>query len=362
MQMKKKPWIWLIAVVIVLGIAFAGYWTVQQSSFRGPIQANITLNQESFLIGDEMIMTLDVRVKPGYTAELPAIALPKGLEELRKNTSTVKKHLGSTQYENQYDLTTFTPGEYKLPQLTITYTSRNGSKEKLALPARTIVVKSLLTAEAKDIRDLKPLAKAPLNPLIYYLAMAVILLAALAYLLYRKFWRKKAGEAEPELPPLPAHVVALQKLDELATSDFLEQGEIERYFTALSGIVREYIENRFGAKAQEMTTQEFLERALRKLNLIREHRHLLEEFLVRSDLVKYARHIPQYEEITGAYSTARRFVEETVPQEPVVPEGETPAGVNVSAAPEIAAMVEEATSAGKPGREGEGVNDSESDL
>lgn len=344
MQMRRKMWIWVAAIVVLLVLALAGYWISRQSSFRGPIQANIELNQESFLIGDEMILTLNVHVKPGYTAAIPAITLPNGLEELRKNTNTVKKLWGLTQYENKYFLTTFAPGEYKLPEVTITYTSRDGSKDKLTLPARKVLVKSLLTAEAKDIRDLKPLAKAPFNPLILLILLAVLVLASIAYLLYRKLWRKKAGLAESELPPVPAHVVALQKLDELAISDLLQQGEIERYFTLLSGIVREYIENRFGAKAQEMTTQEFLERALKKLNLVREHRHLLEEFLVQSDLVKYARHIPQYEEISGAYGTARRFVEETVPVEPAESteaESEAPAGVTVGAAPETAITKEE---------------------
>ena len=321
MQGRNKVWIWAIVAVALILLVAGGVYFWKQADFRGPIQANIATNQDTFLIGDEMTITLTVRTKSGVTVEIPEkFTLPEGLEILRKSTSKTQHFPGSALHENRYYLTTFNPGEYQLPEITISYKSRDGKQESLVLPGRKIVVKSLLTSDAKDIRELKPLAKGPVNPLVYYIIFGVLVLLGIAYLIYRRWKKHSAPVVETVLPPLPAHVLALQKLDRLHKSDFLTAGEIERYFTVLSSIVREYIENRFAVKAQEMTTQEFLERALRKLELAHEHKKLLEGFLTQSDLVKYARHVPAYEQITGAYETARRFVIETQPVE-IVEEG-----------------------------------------
>ena len=60
-----------------------------------------------------------------------------------------------------------------------------------------------------------------------------------------------------------------------------------------------------------MTTEEFLLATARDGRLVAAHRRLLGEFLVESDLVKFARHLPTIADTERAWAAARRFVDET---------------------------------------------------
>ena len=93
----------------------------------------------------------------------------------------------------------------------------------------------------------------------------------------------------------------------------------------LSGIVRTYIEARFGLKAPDMTTEEFLQVTSNAQALSSSHRRLLQEFLERSDLVKFARYEPSRHEADEAFEAAHRFIQDTVPSpEPVATSGKHP--------------------------------------
>ena len=79
----------------------------------------------------------------------------------------------------------------------------------------------------------------------------------------------------------------------------------------LSDIVRRYIEARFGLRAPELTTEEFLAEAGRSADLTPSHRSLLSAFLERCDRVKFARYSPGDTESHEALQLARQFLRET---------------------------------------------------
>ena len=56
--------------------------------------------------------------------------------------------------------------------------------------------------------------------------------------------------------------------DAPAAERLVERGELERYYVGLSAIVRRYLEDRFGLRAPEMTTEEFLAVAQRNRELV----------------------------------------------------------------------------------------------
>jgi hypothetical protein len=64
-----------------------------------------------------------------------------------------------------------------------------------------------------------------------------------------------------------------------------------------------------------MTTEEFLSAAARDSQLSAVQQDRLAEFLSQADLVKFARHRPGLDESETAYRAARRFIEETRPQQ-----------------------------------------------
>jgi hypothetical protein len=112
-------------------------------------------------------------------------------------------------------------------------------------------------------------------------------------------------------PSPPAHVIALTALDALRARHLPEDGAFKEYYSALTDIVRGYLEGRYRVRAPEMTTEEFLVASSRDGRLSVAHRRLLGEFLSESDLVKFARHLPSLGDSDRAYGAARRFVDET---------------------------------------------------
>ena len=127
--------------------------------------------------------------------------------------------------------------------------------------------------------------------------------------------RKKRVEAALPPPPIPAHVTALEALMALERGQLLERGEAERFFVCLTDIVRTYIEGRFGLRAPEQTTDEFLRAARAHANIPGAHQATLAEALARADLIKFARARADSNEGRAALDLARRFVRDTIPQE-----------------------------------------------
>src|SRR5205823_13096562 len=111
-----------------------------------------------------------------------------------------------------------------------------------------------------------------------------------AFVLHHTLNRPK--RAAPSAPRRPPHEIAAAELERLRGRRLVEQGAFKEYYSALSDIVRRYLEHRFQLRAPEMTTEEFLLATARDGRLVAAHRRLLGEFLVESDLVKFARHLP----------------------------------------------------------------------
>jgi hypothetical protein len=161
----------------------------------------------------------------------------------------------------------------------------------------------------KDLRDIKAPRPVPRDwrPWIV-VAAGLALLAALGALVV---WWRRRRRTVAVAPPVPADVRARRALAQLAARGLLERGAFKEYYAALSAIVRGYLEDRFGLRAPEMTTEEFLLATTRNAELTRPQRASLGEFLRESDLVKFARHVPALVDAERAFTAAGRFVDET---------------------------------------------------
>lgn len=297
----------LICLVLILG----GYYFYQTPEFSGSIEAEMTFTQEIYQIGDQMILTIQIKTEDGYIVDLPEITLPEGVEILEKSLLQKYKKRHVVIFTQRYYLTTWAPGEYVFEDLSVKYTTPTGEEQQLEIITPILLVESLLTEDAVDIRGLKPLAEVPPNSQLYYLIIFFVLVLGLLLYFWKIYRRRSKKVVIEELPPLSAHKIAQQRLNWLENSDLLSTGKIAQYFTELSEIVREYIEHRFSVRAREMTTEEFLTKAIHKLILEEREQNLLQVFLMHADLVKYARHIPEAEQITKAFRTVSDFIEQT---------------------------------------------------
>jgi hypothetical protein len=214
-----------------------------------------------------------------------------------------------------YSLVAYRPGYLLIPGLTVQYRMGSGELQRVDGEDVAIVVGSLLEQQpdAADIRDIKGPVAVPFDWTPVAIAAAVVLaVAGLAFLGARLLRRISAPPAAA--PPRPPDVEALEALARLRERRLTEAEDRARWYIDLSAIVRAYIEGRFGLRAPEMTTEEFIHSVQRDSPLSPTHRELLGAFLGECDLVKFARYVPDRAAAERAYDAARAFVMETRPQ------------------------------------------------
>ena len=100
--------------------------------------------------------------------------------------------------------------------------------------------------------------------------------------------------------------------------------------------MRQYLEDRFQIHSPELTTDEFLDLVSASPDLSRVHQQLLRPFLRRADLVKFAHHRPDASEVEDSVDVARRFLEETRDNAPMIDVGDPAAASEVAARDERA--------------------------
>ena len=154
------------------------------------------------------------------------------------------------------------------------------------------------------------------------LLAAGVLLVGGSYLLWRHRRRPR---------PLLPYEKALQSLD--AARAFMQPANAREFTTAVSAIIRSYIEQRFGVIATRRTTEEFLRDLLEPTNTsLARYQTLLGEFLNRCDLVKFAAMSPTLQDMESLHQSARAFVLDTAEPEEVISAQESRAPGNAVSA------------------------------
>ncbi|HZL99931.1 MAG TPA: DUF4381 family protein, partial [Planctomycetota bacterium] len=178
------------------------------------------------------------------------------------------------------------------------------------LPAVEVeVVLPLPDGAVPRVADPLPPVPAPPPPLAWWPLAAglALLLAALAAWIAAR--RRRAVEPRPVAPP--PDQVAISALARLRLA--LPEGvdAVPPFIDAVSAILRRYIEARFGLRAPESTTEEFLELVVARRDAIAGREAELRRFLHTCDLVKFARERPAPAAVTPLLDVAEAFVEST---------------------------------------------------
>ncbi len=262
-------------------------------------------------VGEPIRYTITVTHPEGVAVTFPDVGEVLGDWTVeRRGAAARRKRAGAVVEERWYLLSSYTVGEHAIPPPVVTQAGPDGSGREARGPSVTVTVRSALPPdwESQDIRGLKPpVARA--RWLWWLLAVSgVALLGAGLW-----WWRAHRATAASGPPPKRPHEIALEALEALRQQGWPTQGWHEAYYLTLSGIVRRYVEGRFGLRAPEMTTEEFLQAASQSGGLVLEQRQLLQDFLGHCDLVKFARYQPSTQEAGEAFQAALRLVQETMP-------------------------------------------------
>lgn len=125
--------------------------------------------------------------------------------------------------------------------------------------------------------------------------------------------RRRPVRVHPDETALPPHTKALRALHRLRHAPRTTPAQVDAFYVEVSGVLRTYLEERFGLCAPERTTEEFLRELENGDRLARAHRAELERFLSQCDLVKFAAVVPGEAEHLATWAAAEAFVEATRP-------------------------------------------------
>lgn len=317
---KIKAGILLLMLVLI--------WTpLAAQTAKSLIEVNSAVDTAVITIGDRIKYTLTIEHKTGMRVEQPGAGINLGQFEIKdyKIYEPVKKD-DYLLLKYEYVISVFDTGTFTIPPFPVAYfpTDSLGAYKIIEASPINIYVRSVIHDDKRELRDIKPPIEIPFNYFFLFSMLAVaVLLAAAAYFGYM-FYKRHKQEGylfRAPAPPRPAHEVALAAIDDLLKRNLPEQGAYKQFYIEISEIIRRYIEDRYFVPALEETSFEIMQ-DMKKQDLAEELYPLLGEFLNLSDLVKFARYIPDRQENEKIIMQARRFVEETrVILEPQVQEG-----------------------------------------
>lgn len=250
-------------------------------------------------IGAQFNLTLKTEVDT-----LSQVTFPKGknfgkLEVIRDYViDTIKK---GSRYEliKKYGLTQFDSGKYYVPSLRVLIDKKMFLTDSILVEVANVQVDTL----RQKMYDIKPIAEASSSKSwIWKVLLILLLIAGIGAFVYWfvKIRQRKKIEAEVYKTPIEK---ATNLLNILEKKELWQKGEIKDYYSELTDIARNYIEEAIEIPAMESTTSELIE-GLRKASLKKkmvlsqETIENLERVLKQADLVKFAKSKPLDFEIT----------------------------------------------------------------
>jgi hypothetical protein len=282
-----------------------------------PVEARAQVDKATATTGDLIRYTLSASSEPQIKVEIPEMGSQiAGLRIVDIGKENPRERDGRKIIESWYQLKADLVGSYIIPGAVFSYKDEKGEKKELKTAQIFIEVKSVIEDKeaAKDIRDIKPLVTIKRNyTLLIALSIAGLLLLSLVIggiYFYRTRYRKSKAT-----PPMPAHELALEELDRLQREGLIAKGIYKEHYFKISEIFRRYLERRFHFQAVEKTTEEILPEILNIKGFDQMVKGSAKTFLYHTDLVKFAKYIPDTEEVDQEHKEAVNFINDTKEEE-----------------------------------------------
>lgn len=295
------------------------------SLIANSVYAQVTIETKidtSFmLIGDQTNVRVEASYPAGYNVSMPVFAdtIIDKLEiiEAQQIDTTVSNNI--TSICQKYVVTSFDTGWYAIPQFPYVVENPNGTIDTLYSAPVYFGVQAMVldTANANAITDIKPMQQTPfifkeLKQYVKYVVWGIIIILVVATIVYIIIKRKRNEPifAKPEVIE-PAHIIAFRQLEQLKEQKLWQHGLTKEFYTALTDIIRTYLNNRFGVQAMESTTMETMQMIKNVQEIDADLRKNLQELLERADFVKFAKAQTEATENEASLVFVEHFVNET---------------------------------------------------
>ncbi len=231
---------------------------------------------------------------------------------------TLKHSRGLLDIEGSIVVAPFEEGHYTLPQLAVMRLSTGGAVDTLLFDAVEMDVRTMPVDTATFVlHDIKGQMRYPLTlrEILPWVA-GVWLAATLCILAVALLLSRKRKEADAAHCGDPAHIVALRRLDKFRSSAYWAPDKQKTFYSGITDALKDYIGERFGIDAPEMTTAELFEALKSDRDITPEMYAEMRSLFERADFVKFAKHIVSDGENAEALPAAVRFVTSTYKTEP----------------------------------------------
>lgn len=307
MAIKKSFGIFILIILVSL----MGETKAQQTGAWSSLDSN------AIMIGNQVVFELGITVPLNSSVLWPQLAdtLTANIEILNRTK------IDSTITENDISLsqklliTSFDSGYFEIPPQEFKFAFENDSivyTTSTGVLFLQVFVPVVDTSQAfKPIVGPigEPYTLAEVLPWIIVAIAVSFIIALLIYFIIKRRRKQPVFKRKPK-PKLPAHVIAINQLEELRLAKVWQSGKIKKYYTELVDITREYMVNRYNFDAPEMTSYEIISE-LKSHDINKEVRGKIESVLNLSDMVKFAKAAPTPLENDLGLSHCMDFVNET---------------------------------------------------
>ena len=274
-------------------------------------------------IGAEFKLTLKTSVNKKDKVVFPKSKSFGAFEVINSYKIDTIKTNDKYELIKKYGLIQFDSGKYTIPRIPILINGKASFSDSLKVEVNDVKVDTL----KQKMYDVKDVAQVETSNNWWKYLLGILLLAGIGYLIYwliKKYQKREIIEEIIYTSPIEKATSLLQLLE---SKEFLQRGEVKIYYSELTDIARNYIEEEIKIPAMESTTSELISALRRvanqqKLKLSKEALTNLEKVLQQADLVKFAKVTPldfEIEEdkkrITSTIVTIHKAIPEIVEED-----------------------------------------------
>lgn len=285
-----------------------------KSSAQVSVEAKI--DSISILVGEQTNMEVAVTARKGARIVWPNIKpshyLVPGVEIIDVADGDTSEVDNNVRISKRITLTSFDEKLYPIPGMKVKVDGKPYEANQLALKVMTIDVDTLHPNQfypPKTVQE-NPFLWSEWSFAFWLSFLLLIVCGAMLYLRNRLKKNKPIIARIRIIKRVPAHEKALKEINDIKQHHSTSNQETQKeYYTHLTNALREYIVNRFGFNAMEMTSTEIIEnlRASGDQKMIDELRMLFST----ADLVKFAKYEIPMNENDANLVNAINFIDQT---------------------------------------------------
>lgn len=307
----------LLVSSLALTAQIPGKVVQMQGSFLEQIQ-----ERDSVLIADQLrygfdLMQVEEGTVLGY-AQLGDTLMTNVRVVSPWTVDTVKVSKQKKGMPKLYDIrssvviTSFDEGNYILPPLAVLRMSKDQVVDTLVFDPQRLEVRSMpIDTATFEVHDIKGQIRYPVTfkEVAPWIAAGLVLIG-LIWLAVWLIMRYRRNHDPEFMHKDPAHIVALRKLDKYRGNAMWAPEKQKAFYSGVTDALREYISERYGVGAMEMTTAELF-KDLKETDVPKELAAELKELFERADFVKFAKFTASDEDNASVLPVAVKFVTST---------------------------------------------------